>query len=322
MSLPLAVQLRQLLSRPHTPHHPHHVLNEPPVIPNVVVDSPRSGSTVPNETAHLPALPLPWVPLRAGDPPHFNLPPRIHPSPGAHGPTPTPYHCPDGSVPNSPPSYVTAATTGTYPAYNVNGNVFNQNSISNVPPGKYYFEDGNVMFSVKNQRIYRVHRYLFLTKSTVLPAKMYSYHPTTPILLDDVEPKDFELLLSILYPETPGKLGIEGVEEWSAILRVAKLYEMKSIERLALDEILNIASPVERIVIAREQGVSDWLVGAFTELCLSKDPLTDQEKSLLGMQTTLMADSMKQGIMDKLEDYLDMQKVRSMITNVLKESGL
>ena len=45
--------------------------------------------------------------------------------------------------------------------------------------------------------------------------------------------------------------------------------------------------PIERILLAKEYGIKDWLLGAYDQLISRKEPLTLEEASALGSDCTL-----------------------------------
>ena len=74
---------------------------------------------------------------------------------------------------------------------------------------RYYLDDGNIVFLVEGE-LFRVHRYFFLRDSPIfrdmlsipVPASSSSPEGTSddnPIVLDQVESKDFEHLLWMYY---------------------------------------------------------------------------------------------------------------------------
>lgn len=45
--------------------------------------------------------------------------------------------------------------------------------------------------------------------------------------------------------------------------------------------------PIERILLAKEYGIKDWLLGAYDQLISRKEPLTLEEGSTLGLDCTI-----------------------------------
>ncbi|EIN09859.1 hypothetical protein PUNSTDRAFT_66901 [Punctularia strigosozonata HHB-11173 SS5] len=109
-----------------------------------------------------------------------------------------------------------------------------------------------------------------------------------PIVLPDpITDEDFERFLDLLYPIVFGTYALHTSEEWTSALRVAHYLRFDSIRALAMNELCSLATPVEKIVCAREFGIPQWLQGAYTDLCLRSAPLCEREGTLLGLSTCL-----------------------------------
>ncbi|KAK7472293.1 hypothetical protein VKT23_000413 [Stygiomarasmius scandens] len=355
------LQLRQILTgqSPTFPFHPGYATNAQPSVPNMesstepVIPGNVAGqaSGLASQTsplssafpsmAQLPMSPLTSIPLRAGEP--IGSPAGSVPSPSV------PYHYPPGfmSYPSYPapnnhlpgivpggqlpynPGYMPFASTFVPPT-NVAGMPASRaprrtpQTALDIPRGRFYFEDGNIIFSVKNERVYRVHKYFF-QKSPVLASQIQSYRPMTPILeeyppilLDDVSPQDFELVLAILYPD---EMEIESLHDWSNALRTAKRYQIQCARMRAAEEIVRNASPVEMIVVCTDY--TDRIpvqpfIYAFLDLLCSNESLSKEEMELLGPKYSLVLGEMQSELACDMKKYLDADKVKAMIRRKLR----
>jgi len=180
---------------------------------------------------------------------------------------------------------------------------------------RFFFPDGNVAFQLRDT-IYKVHRYFFSQNSESIASLMPTYNTPTPewvpIHLPDVDPKGFELILSIFYPQDYLRCEAETVDDWSAVLAAATKYQMKKIRALAIEKLGSIASAVDKVALGKEYGVKEWLVPAYTELCMRFEPLTLDESKKLGLDTVVKIAEMKHEIMENLRKFVDDGKVGKM----------
>ncbi|KAF8910872.1 hypothetical protein CPB85DRAFT_1221146 [Mucidula mucida] len=179
---------------------------------------------------------------------------------------------------------------------------------------RFYFPDGNVIFFVEGW-LYNVHRYYFQRDSTIFEAMFSLPCPDghtpegqtdeDPIILEGIEAKDFDRLLSILYPKNFRTCEIETKEEWISVLSLATRWDFTSIRELALSRLhpnsftasaqLNL-SPADRIVLGLRFDVSEWLLPAYSELCMRTEALTLEEGEILGMQNVINIAQARQAI--------------------------
>jgi hypothetical protein len=74
-----------------------------------------------------------------------------------------------------------------------------------------------------------------------------------------------------------GRFAVSTLQEWTSILHLASKWGFASIRSLAIHSILPLASPVDKIALARTYGFGDWLLDAFVALCKRPEPLSDDE---------------------------------------------
>ncbi|KIM83541.1 hypothetical protein PILCRDRAFT_36543, partial [Piloderma croceum F 1598] len=104
-----------------------------------------------------------------------------------------------------------------------------------------------------------------------------------PLHLNEEEPTDLEAFLSLLYPETFQEE--HTVEEWISCWRFALKWQFRVQQELAKKNLMVIASPVDKIILARmfEEELGGWLVDAFRDMARRPAPPTLLEGCRLGV---------------------------------------
>ncbi|KAG7091285.1 hypothetical protein E1B28_010333 [Marasmius oreades] len=196
----------------------------------------------------------------------------------------------------------------------------------------YYFNDGNVIFQVRN-KLYKVHRYFFeqnsltmtvmishvLERAALVSRGSHVNVANFPVMLPDTDPVDFERLLSIFYPKDYSQHDAQTVEDWTSILRVSSRFGMTKIRSLALDNLYMTANAVDKIALNNEFHFDDveiedeWVFDAYAELVTRAEPLTLQEGEKIGMRDVIRIQAMKAALMKDLRRYLDADRVRAMV---------
>jgi hypothetical protein len=80
------------------------------------------------------------------------------------------------------------------------------------------------------------------------------------------------------------------------VLRVAHYLRFESLRELAIQELYFLASPLEKIVCARDFGIDHWLKEAYTDICYRSSPLCEEEGIRLGLSTCLKIASAREAI--------------------------
>ncbi|KAH9024294.1 hypothetical protein EDB84DRAFT_1580288 [Lactarius hengduanensis] len=117
----------------------------------------------------------------------------------------------------------------------------------------YFFKDGNVTFLVDGT-LYC----LDIRDHEALP---------TIISIGDVERKDFEALLSVLYPANFEAHELT-YEQWKSVLHLSTRWGFASLRKLAIKSIKPPTSH-DKFVLARTYSVDHWVLPALTALCKS-----------------------------------------------------
>ncbi|THV06157.1 hypothetical protein K435DRAFT_743906 [Dendrothele bispora CBS 962.96] len=166
----------------------------------------------------------------------------------------------------------------------------------------FYFN--NVIFQVEDT-LYNVPCQPFMRESDVfhdlfsLPVlvgrKSEGQSDEEPVLLQSVSKVDFERLLSLLFPDA-GIDAIPTTEEWLSILKLATLWDMPKIRERAIMHMAPLLSqdPVQKIEIAREYDIDDWMLPALNQLVQRDQPLTVDEGERLGMEYTTKLASIRE----------------------------
>ncbi|KAF6752806.1 hypothetical protein DFP72DRAFT_1132241 [Ephemerocybe angulata] len=133
-----------------------------------------------------------------------------------------------------------------------------------------------VTFKVED-KLYRVPRHGFTDFSSVfetmfsLPQADTTQEGDTdeaPIVLPSCTKVEFESLLRVMYPTAPRVRQVDGSKEhWVHVLKLATLWDMQEIQETAIAELegLNLGQ-IEKIRLAKEYWVSDWLVEGLTDI--------------------------------------------------------
>ncbi|KAA1470536.1 hypothetical protein DENSPDRAFT_775001, partial [Dentipellis sp. KUC8613] len=119
---------------------------------------------------------------------------------------------------------------------------------------------------------------------------------SVPIRLDGVKCSEFDALLSILYPTTFHECELKTVEALSSVLRLSTEWSFSSIRTLAIDLLLPIASPVDKVVLGRTYGIDAWLRPGFLALCDRDHPPTLDEATRLGIHDTLLITTVRESM--------------------------
>ncbi|KAI9441599.1 hypothetical protein H4582DRAFT_1809910, partial [Lactarius indigo] len=163
----------------------------------------------------------------------------------------------------------------------------------------YFFKDGNVTFLVHGT-LYCVHRYFFSRDSVYFSTRFARLgvcdHEAFPTIISigDVERKDFEALLSVLYPAN-----FEGheltCEQWKSILHLSTCWGFASLRKLALKSIKPPTSH-DQLVLARTYSIDHWVLPALTALCERTLPLSLDEAQQMKMEDVILVATVREEI--------------------------
>lgn len=164
---------------------------------------------------------------------------------------------------------------------------------------KYYFKDGNITFLVDGT-LYCVHRYFFSRDSLYFSSRLDQLgireHGALSIIisLGDVECKDFDALLSVLYPDDFEEHGLS-YEQWKSVLSLSTRWGFASLRRLALKSI-DPPTPFDQLLLSRAYSVDDWVSPALTALCERTVPLSLSEARQMTVEDVVLITTVREGI--------------------------
>ncbi|VDC03770.1 unnamed protein product [Peniophora sp. CBMAI 1063] len=150
---------------------------------------------------------------------------------------------------------------------------------------RYFFDLELLTFSVQGT-LYRIHSQFFTQFSTYWATRLANAESNNyPLILDDVNVKEIDALLSILYPvpqENPRTL-----EDWQSILRLATMWGFKEQRNQAITALEPRLSPLQRLCLARAHGIEIWVHPAFVAMILRPKTLSLAEAEQLSLQDTM-----------------------------------
>ncbi|KAL1662378.1 hypothetical protein GGF50DRAFT_59088, partial [Schizophyllum commune] len=180
------------------------------------------------------------------------------------------------------------ASLPAYAETNGSSRLEHEDDTSSLQSHRFFLEDGNVRFQLEDGTLFNVHRYFFKKHAPSFAAEYLQDVAEEPIRLPGITTIDFERFLTMIYPSDIGERDIETVDEWTSVLRLATKWAVPRLRALAIREIEPKATPIEKIVIAREFNLGkDWLLPSFTAICTSTKPLDYEEAERLGLRTVV-----------------------------------
>ncbi|KAL1672056.1 hypothetical protein EV122DRAFT_284339 [Schizophyllum commune] len=177
--------------------------------------------------------------------------------------------------------------------------------------------DGTVRFQLDDGTLYCVHRHFFQQHSPTFAAQYLSGSQDEVVHLNDLSGVDFDRFLSLFYPTRVGKCDIQSAEEWGSILRLASRWSFPDLRELAIQELEAIASPVEKIALARECHVPQWPLDAYANVCTRTRCLSADEAEALGS----VAAHAVRGIRAEIENATELS-ARLMVEDLVIRAGL
>ena len=77
------------------------------------------------------------------------------------------------------------------------------------------------------------------------------------------------------------------VEEWTSVLAMSSKYFIMPLRDLAIDRLAPTASGVDKVVLATNYNITNWLETAYTQLCQRNVPINAEESTRLGQLITV-----------------------------------
>ncbi|KAL1679061.1 hypothetical protein EV122DRAFT_210872 [Schizophyllum commune] len=214
------------------------------------------------------------------------------------------------STPTSPivPGYVDVS----------GGEAILQSSTDSTPKReshRFYLEDGNLELELDDGTLYNVHRYFFKKYAPAFGELYLDGATEKPVRVPKVASLDLDRYFE------PGSCDICTVEEWTSILRLATAWSVPSLRQLAIRKIEPKATPVDKIVIAREFDLGEkWLLPAFTDICSAPHWLDYEDAQRLDMRTVVELARIREGSRAAARGTLDVEMAVG-ASNVLFPNG-
>ncbi|KAH9051015.1 hypothetical protein EDB83DRAFT_1360523 [Lactarius deliciosus] len=180
----------------------------------------------------------------------------------------------------------------------ITGGVHTTPGGSPIKHDAYFFKDGNVTFLVDGT-LYCVHRYFFSRDSVYFSTRFSQLdiqdHEALPtvIPIDELERKDFEALLSVLYPANFGAYELT-YEQWRSVLHLSTHWGFTSLREFALKSIT--PTPHDQLVLARTYSIDHWVLPALTALCERSFPLSLDEARQMSMGDVVLVARVREEI--------------------------
>ncbi|KAF5355462.1 hypothetical protein D9758_006328 [Tetrapyrgos nigripes] len=162
---------------------------------------------------------------------------------------------------------------------------------------KYFLNGGDLFFLIEQEH-FRVHRYFFERESPYFKAQLavpaapgaprQGASITTAIILDDVRSADFAKFLWVFY-NPRYSLYDASIADWVVILDLAYKWGFQEVKSLCVRELEKLHIPdVDKIVIYHKYDIDRrLLMRQYTAVCERETPLTIQECTDLGLETTV-----------------------------------
>ncbi|KAI0000981.1 hypothetical protein BJV77DRAFT_938604 [Russula vinacea] len=163
----------------------------------------------------------------------------------------------------------------------------------------YFFNDGNITFLVDGT-LYCVHRYFFCRDSAYFSTKLgqldvRDHKPLNTIIsLGDVERKDFETFLSVIYPENFDEHDLS-YEQWKSVLNLSTRWGFASLRKLALRSIIP-PTAFDQLLLARTYNVDHWALPALSALCKRKGPIKVKEARQMRIEDIVVVATVREEI--------------------------
>ncbi|KAF8066541.1 hypothetical protein FPV67DRAFT_1195147 [Lyophyllum atratum] len=206
---------------------------------------------------------------------------------------------------------------------------------------EYYM--ANVVFLVEGH-LFSVPRHYFAHASDIF-SSTFSLPPRPdqiqegssdahPFVLEGVTRDDFKGLLRVMYPLKLPHLGTDMAlprKDWIAALKLSTMWNFRNIRHLAIAKLsLDITiHPVDKVVLAKEYKVPDWLLAGYHELVKRSAPIAPAEAVRLGLETTVLLFHVREDICSsefayysgykRREDQNFMEQVKKVFKKELKE---
>ncbi|KAG6333533.1 hypothetical protein ID866_5558 [Astraeus odoratus] len=169
------------------------------------------------------------------------------------------------------------------------------------------FYVATVTFLVED-RLFRVPRAPFEQESSVFldmfsipqgdKAVVEGLCDENPIRLDGVTKDDFEQLLKALFCRQNGSQPPlpDNVKQWTSVLKLSTMWDFQIVRQSAIRALDSLQiDPVDRVALAQQYDIQEWLVPALNELAKRLEPISFEEGCRMGFDTALKLASLGLG---------------------------
>ncbi|KAI6163367.1 hypothetical protein EDD17DRAFT_1812868, partial [Pisolithus thermaeus] len=121
-------------------------------------------------------------------------------------------------------------------------------------------------------------------------------HPI--VLPEPVKARDFKRLLKVLLPTGP-RLPKGDHDAWISVLKLSRMWEMEEPYSLALRNLkypTGWKSAVEKLALALEHEITDWIVPGVNELARRQEPISVEDTQILGLETALKVAAVRESL--------------------------
>ncbi|CAE6399222.1 unnamed protein product [Rhizoctonia solani] len=167
-----------------------------------------------------------------------------------------------------------------------------------VNHNEFFFDNALVAIQIEGT-LFNIHKYQLL-KSGIF-SDMFKVptakddkpeedsSPNHPIKMEGVKASDFAALLKVLYA---GQFCTQQLAPKATLVvptfRLANMWGFSDLRLCLLPLAEKALNDVNKMLLARELGIEDWLAPAHIRLCQRREQLTGEEASKLGMDSVLL----------------------------------
>ncbi|KAJ7738096.1 hypothetical protein B0H14DRAFT_2407998, partial [Mycena olivaceomarginata] len=155
-----------------------------------------------------------------------------------------------------------------------------EDCLFNVP--RYHFERSSEVFAT------------MFTLPTGDGVHVEGQNDENPVVLEGIHSDDFQKLLEVLYPLDVREVGSKNQmtkDEWISVLKLSTQWRFLDLRHLAIERLsetrLNIEI-VERILLARQYDIADWLRIGYQDLAGLHRSISREEAEKIGWETAFL----------------------------------
>lgn len=86
------------------------------------------------------------------------------------------------------------------------------------------------------------------------------------------------------------------VDEWTSVLSLSSKWAFAGIREIAIEELADLTSAVDRVLLGRAYSIESWLTPAYMEICKREKPLGLAEGMRLGMHDAILINQIRYDI--------------------------